>query len=450
LRILNRLLKNKRIHRTKRGKNSMDSKRVIETGVDQLVQIVKQHARVSVEDAAKELGYDKDIIMEWALFLEEEGIINVEYKLTNTFLVSRTLTKKEIVLKQKEISDKKDVVLRKANMLRSMIEKENQGFEELNKEFVSLREEVSKEAEILQKDIADYERLKTLKEEMDSKIIQTRTQMQTAADNLKISLSQDKIEYTKVLYQMRSDEQALKKLVENSSHVVFTEHALKNQMQAIRQALKKLETQLNSEDAKIHETRKNIIDSRKKLLSLKQNIAEKQHKVIKELESKRKTMQKDVEKSAKMMLSKLAAIKSDETRFEDKLKRHEKAYMMLKEKQRLQKMMENIRADNVSLNKEVDELIAKIMLAKVSSIGEIKFDENQIREETQKVSKHIDTFHDKVTNFMGFGSLLKKDKKTETKKDTAKETGKTPKKNTNTTAKKYTQKATAKAAKKRL
>ena len=65
---------------------------VIETGVDKLVNIVKERGRIALTDAAKELGVSTTVIQEWVDFLEDEGIISVEYKFTKPFLVERKLT----------------------------------------------------------------------------------------------------------------------------------------------------------------------------------------------------------------------------------------------------------------------------------------------------------------------------------------------------------------------
>ena len=50
------------------------AKSIIETGVDKLVNLVNTSGRISSLDAAKELGVSSAVIMEWADFLEEEGL----------------------------------------------------------------------------------------------------------------------------------------------------------------------------------------------------------------------------------------------------------------------------------------------------------------------------------------------------------------------------------------
>ena len=89
---------------------------VIETGVDKLVKIVKERGQVALADVAKELGVNSNVIQEWVDFLEEEGVISVEYRLTKPYLVDRKLTKKEVESKAKEFASKKEVFVRKAEV----------------------------------------------------------------------------------------------------------------------------------------------------------------------------------------------------------------------------------------------------------------------------------------------------------------------------------------------
>lgn len=72
----------------------------ITTSVDSLVTLVKKKGRISVEDAAKELGLSAEVIMEWANFLEEDKIIFIDYKITTPFLVDSSLKEKSTQSKE--------------------------------------------------------------------------------------------------------------------------------------------------------------------------------------------------------------------------------------------------------------------------------------------------------------------------------------------------------------
>ncbi|MCH8875134.1 hypothetical protein IH824_20635 [candidate division KSB1 bacterium] len=98
---------------------------VIETGVDKLVKLINSKGKISSDDAAKELGVGNTIVMEWADFLEEEGIINVEYKFTKPFLVARKIGKKDVQEKAKAFVGKKEGFVRKAEVALGFLEKES-------------------------------------------------------------------------------------------------------------------------------------------------------------------------------------------------------------------------------------------------------------------------------------------------------------------------------------
>src|SRR3989338_587238 len=101
----------------------MDS--IIETGVDKLIELIKSKKRISFQDASTELGINQNLLEEWADFLEEEGIITVEYKLTTPYLVVKELKREEVTQKTEDFLRKKETFVSKAESMLSIIEKES-------------------------------------------------------------------------------------------------------------------------------------------------------------------------------------------------------------------------------------------------------------------------------------------------------------------------------------
>src|SRR3989338_283243 len=143
---------------------------VIETGVDKLVNLVKERGRIALADAAKELGVSTTVIQEWIDFLEDEGIISVEYKLTKTYLVERKLTKKEIDVKAKEFTSKKDVFVRKAEVSLSFLEKQADELKMVKKEFDMMKSELGMELDTVREDLKELERYQQLKDELQKQV----------------------------------------------------------------------------------------------------------------------------------------------------------------------------------------------------------------------------------------------------------------------------------------
>ena len=55
---------------------------VVETGVDELLRLLKQHDKLPIQDVAKTLNIPLDVVQSWIDFLVEEKILGIEYKFT--------------------------------------------------------------------------------------------------------------------------------------------------------------------------------------------------------------------------------------------------------------------------------------------------------------------------------------------------------------------------------
>ena len=90
----------------------------------------------------KILGLKERQVEEWADFLEEEGIISIEYKFTKPYLVARKLAKKDVQERAKEFSGKKEGFVRKAEVSLSFLNKESNKLNSLKQEFEKIKQEL--------------------------------------------------------------------------------------------------------------------------------------------------------------------------------------------------------------------------------------------------------------------------------------------------------------------
>ncbi|MGE0793665.1 MAG: hypothetical protein AB7V77_05805 [Candidatus Woesearchaeota archaeon] len=58
----------------------------IETGVDDLIRLLKDNQKHFIEDVSKELNISLDVLKLWIDFLVEEKIISIEYSFTKPFI----------------------------------------------------------------------------------------------------------------------------------------------------------------------------------------------------------------------------------------------------------------------------------------------------------------------------------------------------------------------------
>src|SRR3989338_1591166 len=136
---------------------------IIETGVDKLVDLINAKGRISSSEAAIALGVSPAVIMEWADFLEEEGIISVEYKLTKQFLVARKLVKKDVEERAKEFSGKKEVFVRKAEASLSFLERESKELEDLKQDFENIKKNLGFDVDHIKDEFEELKECEKLK-----------------------------------------------------------------------------------------------------------------------------------------------------------------------------------------------------------------------------------------------------------------------------------------------
>ncbi len=60
---------------------------LISTGVDKLISLVYKRRRITVEEAADNLGISPRVIEEWSKILEEQGLVKIEFSFTKAYLV---------------------------------------------------------------------------------------------------------------------------------------------------------------------------------------------------------------------------------------------------------------------------------------------------------------------------------------------------------------------------
>jgi hypothetical protein len=86
----------------------------VETGVDDLIQFLKDHGKVSLKEIADAMKIEESFVQAWTDFLIEENIVGVEYKFTKPYLFLNDVTSAQAVKdeKQSEVKKKGLIVLK--------------------------------------------------------------------------------------------------------------------------------------------------------------------------------------------------------------------------------------------------------------------------------------------------------------------------------------------------
>jgi hypothetical protein len=271
------------------GKTSMQE--IIKTDVDRLVLLVQEEGKISLKDAAKKLNMPSSIVEEWANFLDEEQIIDLEYKFATLFLIKKKMTSKDMDNLKSHVQDEKNILDNKSetlliylNKLETEVGSLRDIFNDLDKNFNKRFSNVKKEFKVLQKAEDD-------KEKLNNKILESKQKFVKRLDDINKSLLKEEADY-KLIYDFMYDQSQMEGQI---LHIQDDElELIKVTDKIIEKKLKELRIEIDKKKSgkdklKIEsETNSNL------------NVLEKKYSALRDyLESERKSMEDLVEENKK-------------------------------------------------------------------------------------------------------------------------------------------------------
>src|SRR3989338_2459692 len=272
---------------------------LIETGVDKLVNLVKERGRIALADAAKELGVSATVIQEWVDFLEEEGIISVEYKMTKPYLVERKLTKKEVEVKAKEFAGKKDVFVRKAEVSLNFLAKQADELKKAKSEFDRLKHELGFELDTVREDLKELERYQQLKEELQKQVEEQKNDAKLKIGELTQQVQKEQKKYQELSANIGREKEELSKEKAEAMAIKNSELHIEKLNMMIEDIRQRVEEEKSIIDPLIERSK----EQEKKVLEL-------QDKIIKKIAQKQKSVSnvKNVTKKVEEFFNKKLAV----------------------------------------------------------------------------------------------------------------------------------------------
>ena len=377
----------------------MDQPSVIETGVDKLVALVKQNKRISVPDAAKILNVSRVVIEEWANFLEEEGIISIEYKFTTPYLVERQLTKKDIEDKVKEFKGKKDGFVRKAEVTLSLLEKRGEAFDDIKASFKKLKEEMGSDLKKVEQELKLLQEYNSEKRGIDEEINKQELVFKQRIKDMESQISKEKQRYTNILTDIKHDESALNKEQVNagSMRAMLKEmnsgvKQMQESMESIKEKLSRQNEMIDSVESHISRL-KSIADSQKKVMEAKSS--EMKGLVAESVDQEKKIMslQDDILKKCalkkKLLSDEVAGGKSCAENFKKFFESNKK----------IDEYLNKINEDKIHLEKELKELIVKAKAFNLMTKSQdVKNYVNDLQKKFKQVEADKDSFEREIGN----------------------------------------------------
>jgi chromosome segregation ATPase len=251
----------------------------IETGVDRLVELVNAKKRITVEDAAKELGVSRIVIQEWADFLEEEKILSIEYKFSKTYLIERKLSKDEVVKKQKEYSSEKDAFVRKVETSLKTLESDALGLEKIKTQFKELKEGIGSELEKVKEEVKQLQKYEYLKQNLDKDIEKQVGQFHTVLDKAHTEVDAEQKRHQQILEALEIEKRELEVKAHRLKTLEDKEKELMDRIQNILDVSKDVEKRVGLEKEAIIGSEKRVSDMTLVVREIEKRVVEKKKSI---------------------------------------------------------------------------------------------------------------------------------------------------------------------------
>jgi len=359
---------------------SMDS--IIETGVDKLVELVKTRGRISFADASLQLGVSATVVEEWANFLEEEGIISIEYKLTTPYLVERKISQQEIASKAKEFTGQKDIFIRKAEVALSFLDRQAGQLRNIKGEFDRLKKDLGLEVDTVKEELKELERYEQLKTTIDKQILEQKKLMEKRFTEMNDQIAKEQKRYEHLLAEIQLEEKRLGFEREQFRTLEEGEVVLQRRLDELKDTINDLQSRINEEGNIVSQSKAHI----EKLKYLGHKVEESVEKDRKFVELLKQRQQENFGKLLKVqdeVMKKISNRASSSSTSSD-LTRKFQTYF--KSKLHAFDVIDKINKDRDELEKELIDLLRK---AKAFSLG-TGSKENEKIVELEKRFKAVD------------------------------------------------------------
>jgi len=370
---------------------------IIKTGVDRLVDLIKEKGKITITDAANSLGVSRTTIEEWTDFLEEEGIVRIEYKLTTPYLTLRKLTKKDVETKAKEFHGKKDIFVRKAESMLSYLGKEAKELKLVKAEFDKLKKELGLEVGAVKSELKDLEKYGELKKDIDAQMLKQKQDFIKKMDEINNMILKEQRKYQQIINEVEEEEKKLEEERLKESTIEENEKKLKERIKEFGDMIVKIKKNLQDEDKKIIDTKNHIKRLKDLAKKFKEEMKKERKRIIplieksKQQESKILELQKEVTKKIEGKEKTLKATKGISDKFKE----------FFEKKMKTEELVNRVNEDRDELEKELVDLIKKAksfqLSSKSSKVGdqivelEKKFEEidekkNKFEEELKRLT----------------------------------------------------------------
>lgn len=222
---------------------------LISTGVDALIKLVRERGRVEIRQAAEALHLPLQTVEDWSHVLEGEGLVRIEYQLTNVILVWVPPGGEEVRKRSQAVGRKKNETIGKIEAIQRSVEQSQVDLSALQEQMSLTKEKTREQTSKLAADLAEAGRLSEQAGEMlGAKQAQIKA-MQDEAASVRAELA----EFEKALKELPGQggnpalEAEMKQLAETEDRLHDKMQAASGVFEGVGKEIRALQNRLDSD-----------------------------------------------------------------------------------------------------------------------------------------------------------------------------------------------------------
>ncbi|MFT4309907.1 MAG: hypothetical protein ACMXYL_05475 [Candidatus Woesearchaeota archaeon] len=233
-------------------------KETITTGVDNLVSLIMDKKRISVAEASKQLGVARELIEEWADFLEERGVIKLEYKFTTPYLIYKEQESKGTAKSHKHFVTRKESFTRQIDSTLQLIEGHAKGLTKVRDEFDKINAELEVKVKSIRTELQELERFDALKRDLGNELAAQYEEFKRRVNTIESRMRKSEETYEEMIKSLEEENEDLDERNKHLDALKHAESAMMANLQKVKAEITKIESDRKKETAKIGDEQQRI------------------------------------------------------------------------------------------------------------------------------------------------------------------------------------------------
>ncbi len=305
---------------------------------------------------------------EWGEFLEEEGLIGVDYGISKTFFKERELSDKEVKEKAESYADKKEGFVRKINTKLQQLEKETEGFEEIKQRYYDLKDEMGGEMVDLEDELSQMRHFEELKKTIDHDIAKQKHEYKNLLDEVHKKIEKERRRYDNLVESIQSKEEEIKNEREEINELEEKEETVKERLDEIKDAVSEVEDRIQEKEEKVNTEEKHLLKLKELASDLEKDIKTKKKKEIEPLLEESESHKDKIIAVQNEILNKVKSAKEEMSSYRGEAEAIQKKFKDLFEKNsETSELIQNLEEEKLEMKKELEELKRKAQVFNIAS-----------------------------------------------------------------------------------